>query len=528
MLLWGGFVRPVAPDTWLGDGYAYLPASDTWMPLGGSGAPSPRERHTAVWTGRQMLVWGGDGPDPTYGSVYLTDGAAYDPGADAWEPIAAAGAPAQLHEHTAVWDGQDMIVWGYPGSPSTGVGGRYDATLKTWKPVSQDGAPFLQSGYGQFVAPVAHTAVWTGGEMIVWGGGVSLGGAYRVDQSTDADADGFTVCAGDCDDANPAIHPGATESCDGRDDNCDGQVDEGFGIGTSCVRDIDACHQVSGALACSADGTEAQCVGQVGVVDTTPPTITAGAQPPVLWPPNHRMVEVTESVAASDQCSVPTVTLTSVRSLEPDDAPGDQDGETTDDIQGADLGTADFAFTLRAERSGDGAGRAYEVTYSAVDGSGNRSSVTSIVFVPHDEGGATEPLMLSVENPAEGTWLGWDAVAGALSYRAIRGSVGALRNAGDFIDLGTVTCVQPPSTATDTRAHADAAAPPLGEAFFYLVAYNDGQDSGFGTVSAPKPRIVTGGGCEQDARQSSRWTVAGEKAGTQTAMYSAPPASGVL
>lgn len=43
----------------------------------------------------------------------------------------------------------------------------------------------------------------------------------------DADADGYLASA-DCDDANALVHPGATETCDGLDENCDGSVDEGF------------------------------------------------------------------------------------------------------------------------------------------------------------------------------------------------------------------------------------------------------------------------------------------------------------
>jgi hypothetical protein len=234
----------------------------------------------------------------------------------------------------------------------------------------------------------------------------------------------------------------------------------------------------------------------VSFVDTTPPTVSAAAGPSLLWPPNHRMVDVTESVTASDDCSVPTITLVSVTSLEPDDTPGDQDGATTGDIQGADPGTADFAFSLRAERSGDGQGRTYLATYSAVDGSGNSMSVTSTIFVPHDEGGQTEPIILAVEDDPDGTWLTWSAVAGADSYRVIRGSLGALKDADDFIDLGTVACIQPSSAATDTQQHPDAGMPPLGEAFFYLVAYNDGEDSGYGTVSAPKPEIPSVDGCQ--------------------------------
>jgi len=43
---------------------------------------------------------------------------------------------------------------------------------------------------------------------------------------SDADSDGVRVCAGDCDDADPAIGPGEDERCNGRDDDCDGATDE--------------------------------------------------------------------------------------------------------------------------------------------------------------------------------------------------------------------------------------------------------------------------------------------------------------
>lgn len=42
----------------------------------------------------------------------------------------------------------------------------------------------------------------------------------------DIDRDGFPVCARDCDDEDPTVGPYAEEICDGRDNDCDFQVDE--------------------------------------------------------------------------------------------------------------------------------------------------------------------------------------------------------------------------------------------------------------------------------------------------------------
>ena len=84
----------------------------------------------------------------------------------------------------------------------------------------------------------------------------------------DADGDGFKSCEGDCDDHDPAIHPGAKEICNGRDDNCNGQIDEGFDEDqdgwTTCAGDCDDqdanVHPGARPLC---DGADANCNGLV-------------------------------------------------------------------------------------------------------------------------------------------------------------------------------------------------------------------------------------------------------------------------
>ncbi|MFW6198846.1 MAG: choice-of-anchor X domain-containing protein, partial [Acidobacteriota bacterium] len=121
-------------------------------------------------------------------------------------------------------------------------------------------------------------------------------------------------------------------------------------------------------------------------VDTTPPEIDVTLEPNVLWPPDHRLVEVTATVNVSDDIDPdPAVELLSIVSSEDDDGLGD--GHTTDDVQGAAFGSDDRTFLLRAERSGLGSDRVYTVTYRARDAAGNTATASATVIVPHDRSG---------------------------------------------------------------------------------------------------------------------------------------------
>jgi uncharacterized protein len=117
------------------------------------------------------------------------------------------------------------------------------------------------------------------------------------------------------------------------------------------------------------------------VCDEIAPTFdSVSVSPNTLWPANHKYVNVTASVAVSDNFDPnPTVELVSIESNEPDEGLGD--GDTVNDIVIVDT----YHFKLRAERSAQGQGRTYTITYKVSDACGNEAYTTVTVFVPHDK-----------------------------------------------------------------------------------------------------------------------------------------------
>jgi hypothetical protein len=114
--------------------------------------------------------------------------------------------------------------------------------------------------------------------------------------------------------------------------------------------------------------------------DTTPPELSLAASPALLWPPNHELVPVAATVTVTDDTDPgPTVQLVSITC--------DDGCDPASDVADAATGTDDRDFRLRAERAGQGGGRTYTITYSAADGSGNRTTAQTTVTVPHDQGG---------------------------------------------------------------------------------------------------------------------------------------------
>ena len=152
---------------------------DTWASTNLTGAPDARFWHTAVWTGSEMIIWGGESFDGT--QHYWNTGGRYNPNIDSWIATSTTNAPDGRYFHAAVWTGTEMIVWGGTEDIADfNTGGRYNPSTNSWTATTATNAP---------EARYSHTAVWTGSEMIVWGGGnisnvFNTGGKYNP--STDS------------------------------------------------------------------------------------------------------------------------------------------------------------------------------------------------------------------------------------------------------------------------------------------------------------------------------------------------------
>jgi N-acetylneuraminic acid mutarotase len=182
MVVWGGLIGEGKSAVFFHTGARYDPVSDTWAPTSTTSAPEARAGHTAVWTGSLMMVWGGRADN--FGTD-LNTGGRYDPVSDTWTPTTVLDAPQARRNHTTVWAGSRVIVWGgadpSPFSLTFNTGGRYDPATDTWKATTTANAPEPRS---------EHTAVWTGNAMLVWGGD---------NEGTELDTGGrygrFTTCA---------------------------------------------------------------------------------------------------------------------------------------------------------------------------------------------------------------------------------------------------------------------------------------------------------------------------------------------
>lgn len=149
---------------------ATAPAVAGWTAtdLTSIGMPAGRAYHSAVWTGSEMIVFGG-----TDGAGVFYNGGHYSPATNSWIGLPSLNHPDGRAHHSAVWTGERMLVfggWGASGALDTG--GRYNPVAREW---------YTMAGLGGPSARYAHSAVWNGVFMVVYGG--FNGNSYPSDGS---------------------------------------------------------------------------------------------------------------------------------------------------------------------------------------------------------------------------------------------------------------------------------------------------------------------------------------------------------
>ena len=153
-IIWGG---NFSVQNFSDSGARYKADVDTWQSLSPLDAPSGRSGHTAVWTGTEMIIWGGFATNSA-----LNNGARYNPTSGKWTPLPTANAPSAREGHIAVWTGKRMVIWGGDGgSGKLNTGAVYDPGSNLWTELTLTSPPTARSG---------ARAVWAGDRVFIWGG----------------------------------------------------------------------------------------------------------------------------------------------------------------------------------------------------------------------------------------------------------------------------------------------------------------------------------------------------------------------
>jgi hypothetical protein len=170
LFFWGG-------ESWTGGshatGWLFDPVARRWHRV--AAAPlAGRSLAAAVWTGDEVLVWGGYARGGTF-----ADGAAYDPVTDIWRTLPAAPLSARAPVAT-VWTGTEMVVWGSGSRERPGVrdGAAFDPRANRWRTIAPAPVALNDAGWP------SPSTVWTGREMIVVGSLLDANNAATTPDAT--------------------------------------------------------------------------------------------------------------------------------------------------------------------------------------------------------------------------------------------------------------------------------------------------------------------------------------------------------
>jgi hypothetical protein len=150
------------------------------LPVLPAGQLEPRERAAVVWTGRQLLYWGGASHPPVRAHA---DGAAFNPDTNRWATLPPAPEGQEHlegHDGIAVWTGREVLVWGgitieadNPNVAMPAHGVAYDPARRTWRRLPRPPLQLRWVSLNQWV-------LWTGRELMAGGVEAGPGGGTRA------------------------------------------------------------------------------------------------------------------------------------------------------------------------------------------------------------------------------------------------------------------------------------------------------------------------------------------------------------
>lgn len=173
LVVWGGDVFPgTVPGLhdYPAVGARFDFARGTWQPTSTIDAPRGRSFHELVWTGTEVMTFGGYRVNEQYLAgqsrqlhTEIADGAAWNAAHDRWRKLPSASAPSPRFSHVMAWTGDALIVWGGRDSRERpiGDGAMYFPATDEWRPMSRVGAPTPRYDCA---------SCWTGSVLVVWGG----------------------------------------------------------------------------------------------------------------------------------------------------------------------------------------------------------------------------------------------------------------------------------------------------------------------------------------------------------------------
>jgi hypothetical protein len=135
--------------------------SDGWRPIAAPPGPT-RNRHSAVWTGEELVIWSGTSQPFGVGDGLLSTAAAYDPDTDSWRRLASS--PLRLGKVRAIGirTGSHLLFGGgdSPESEDDAVLAIYDLNTDSWR-------------QERFAGPVRDLAAVAEGGYVLWSEPVS-------------------------------------------------------------------------------------------------------------------------------------------------------------------------------------------------------------------------------------------------------------------------------------------------------------------------------------------------------------------